>query len=277
MGLSLFLSLLFSSISLNAAVDTILENNQHAYYGAEFYKTFPRQVTKDSLFKILSSSHASRTQDFDSIGTCLSGACYSHVSVGYSEARKILFGKIYVQNEGPKKFVEDVYCGKKFYFRSEEEAANMHTQVNIEHTWPQSKFTTRFNKEMQKSDLHHLYLTDSDANSRRGNHPFGDVPGEEDELNMSDCRLSKLGREADRVTFNPPAHHLGNVARSLFYFSVRYGLELDQKQEATLRKWHKNDPVDANERARHEQIAQKQLNRNPFVDHPELVESISNF
>lgn len=35
--------------------------------------------------------------------------------------------------------------------------------------------------------------------------------------------------------------------------------------------WHKADPVDIDERVRHEVVYTYQGNRNPFVDHPEWV------
>lgn len=200
-----------------------------------------------------------------------------HLSVGYKSARKILFGELYLQNDGRGKFVEDVYCGKKFYFRQVEDVSNMGNEVNIEHTWPQSKFNPRYNKDMQKSDLHHLYPTDSDANNRRANFHFGNVSDREDQLNVHECDESRLGSRNGQMIFTPPSEHKGNVARSLFYFAVRYEMEIPAHEEAILRDWHKQDPVDEEERERHEVIVRYQKVRNPFVDYPELVERFTNF
>ncbi len=43
---------------------------------------------------------------------------------------------------------------------------------------------------------------------------------------------------------------------------------------STLLQWHQDDPVDAREMNRNDQIFSFQGNRNPFIDHPEWVECI---
>ena len=44
-----------------------------------------------------------------------------------------------------------------------------------------------------------------------------------------------------------------------------------------LRAWHAGDPVDDEEAARNDAVFSLQGNRNPYVDHPEWVERISDF
>jgi deoxyribonuclease I len=77
--------------------------------------------------------------------------------------------------------------------------------------------------------------------------------------------------------FEPPAEHRGNAARAIFYMSVRYDKELPEKLEATLRQWHRDDPVDAAEIERCDEIERLQGNRNLFIDRPELVDLIADF
>ena len=77
--------------------------------------------------------------------------------------------------------------------------------------------------------------------------------------------------------YTPPVPHRGNIARALFYFSMHYNLPISKAEETILREWNKNDPVDANEIRRHEGIAKYQKVRNPFVDHPELADRVSDF
>ena len=269
-----FIGILFSC-SLLAQVSQRLPNKQLAYYGAEF---FTGKVSKAALSQIINGNHMSEQGKPDIIGSnCGKGSCYQHTSVGYDGARKNLFEKIYVLNDSQGRFIKDVYCGKLFHFRDADEAGNMHSQVNIEHTWPQSKFNTRYEKGVQKSDMHHLFLTDSVANSQRGNFEFGDLTNVPNELNVQNCSISALGRIQGGEVFMPPTAHRGNVARALFYFATHYEMTISQTQEATLRKWHIADPVDADEVARHEMIANIQKSRNPFVDYPELVNKISDF
>jgi endonuclease I len=77
--------------------------------------------------------------------------------------------------------------------------------------------------------------------------------------------------------FEPPETHKGNVARSLFYFSIRYGLRISPEEEAYLKMWNKQDPVDQEEMIRNNEIYKTQGSRNPFVDHPELADRIQDF
>lgn len=269
------LCLILLSFSALALSERKLPNGQLAYYGEDFYK---KAVTKESLFKILNSSHTVNPGTYDSIGTsCTGSTCYSHTSLGYSQARVIMFGELHVKHDPKGQFVKDVYCGKKFYFKEVRDIMNNAREVNTEHTWPQSRFNSNFSKDMQKSDLHHLYPTDSDANNRRANHSFGNVPASEDELNVDNCASSRLSDIHGDVLFNPPAEHRGNVARSLFYFSTRYKLAIGPAEEMILKLWAAADPVDAAEIERHEMVAAHQNLRNPFVDYPELAAKITDF
>jgi endonuclease I len=270
----LCLVLLSFSFSLFSQTNRKLANGQFAYYGESFYTA---KVTKESLFKVLNLDHTIVVNKHDLIASgCQNGDCFRHTPVGYENARKIMFGELFLQKDDEGNFVKDVYCQKKFHFKEVSDISNMGNIVNIEHTWPQSKFTGNFDKNAQKSDLHHLYPTDSSANSRRANHEFGNIGNNHDELNVQNCSHSQLGDISGHFIFTPPVEHRGNVARSLFYFATRYNIFIGPAEEMILRLWHKADPVDANEKARHEAIATHQKSRNPFIDFPELVEKISD-
>lgn len=176
--------------------------------------------------------------------------------VGYQAAQDLIFSKI-DNHDGE---VECVYTGRRLHTQGEPDASNM----NVEHTWPQSQGATGD----AKCDLHHLFPTDSKANSIRGNYPFGNVTRPEWE---------EGGSKFDGDIFEPRSVHKGNCARAKFYFAVRYGKQIPAAEEEALRQWHKEDPVDAAERTRNDQIENAQHNRNPFVDHPEFVDQISDF
>lgn len=269
------LCFLLLSFNLFAQTNRKLNNNQLAYYGAEFYT---KKITKESLYKILNEYHIIVSNTHDTIANNCSGQsdCYRHTSVGYEGARKIMFGELFMQKDADGTFVKDVYCGKKFHFREVSDVSNMGNEVNIEHTWPQSKFNGNFDKNLQKSDMHHLYPTDSSANNRRANHEFGDVGEQHDELNVQNCSISKLSDISGHFLFAPPVEHRGNVARSLFYFATRYNMGIGPAEEMILRLWNKADPIDEAEKNRHELIAKYQKVRNPFIDFPELFEKISD-
>jgi deoxyribonuclease-1 len=272
----LLLCFVLFSFTVLAQTNRKLANGQFAYYGEEFYKG---KVTKDTLYKILNEQHTivSDKHDLISSGCAQNATCFRHTSVGYDSARKIMFGELFMKTDDGGKFVTDVYCGKKFYFREVTDISSMGNEVNIEHTWPQSKFTGSFDKNMQKSDMHHLYPTDSGANNRRANHEFGSVGPVHDELNVQNCTASQLGDISGHFVFTPPVIHRGNVARSLFYFATRYKLFIGPAEEMILRLWNKADPIDEAEKNRHEQIAKYQKVRNPFIDFPELIEKVTDF
>lgn len=159
---------------------------------------------------------------------------------------------------------------------------------NREHIWPQSRggfaggtssfpdgidiwLPTNANDILTgHSDAHHLRAEDGQENSSRGNRDYG-----------SD--------------YNGPAGNAGtwkgDVARSLFYMAVRYnGLTLVNGNPpdnivgqigdlASLLTWNEADPADDFEMNRNNYIYTWQMNRNPFIDYPQLANFIygSNF
>lgn len=237
---------------------------------------------KEALFEILDKAHiylGANKRDIlvDSCGENEGrGRCVQQKVLGYNTARKLLFGKIHLDQGAQGYFVKDVYCRKNFTQSSGvgPDRIPNNNQINCEHTWPQSKFTKNFPNEMQKSDLHHLYPTDSHANSVRGNNEFAEVDGDP----VDGCEPSYYGNnKSSGMYFEPPNEHKGNVARALFYFSIRYKISISPQQEAYLRSWHEQDPVDAEEMERNDLIEKMQGNRNPFADQPELVSQIRDF
>ncbi len=121
------------------------------------------------------------------------------------------------------------------------------------------------------SDAHHIRAVDGQENSSRNNKNYG-------------------------VDYNGPTGSTvnswkGDVARALFYMGVRYnGLSVINGNPAdtiigqigdlaTLLQWNTLDPADDFEMNRNNYIYTWQVNRNPFIDHPELASYIygSNF
>lgn len=173
--------------------------------------------------------------------------------------------------------------------------------INCEHTWPQSFF----NKQLPMvSDMHHLFPTLSKPNGMRGHHPFG--MASEGRVTYSTVSGSKLIVRSDRVAapksiaepgdlnpfmnadavFEPGNQQKGNTARAMLYFYTRYydkGIRSGDYEAQgfwssrvpMFKQWAEQvDPVDERERTRHELVAQKQGNRNPFIDIPNLASII---
>ncbi len=160
---------------------------------------------------------------------------------------------------------------------------------NREHIIPQSFFNENL---PAKSDAHFIPPTDGFVNNKRSNYPFCEV----DSPTWTSTNGSRLGPCAtsggdSQTSFEPIDEFKGDIARMVFYFSVRYytedtgwddttwttGAALDSWFEALMRTWHENDPVSPRERDRNDAIYARQNNRNPFIDHPEWVNQISDF
>lgn len=153
--------------------------------------------------------------------------------------------------------------------------------INCEHTWPQSFF----NKQgAMRTDLHHLYATLSTPNSQRGSLPLG--LASEGRVTYSTASGSRLVARPNRVpVFEPSNPQKGNSARALFYFYLRYHNQSIRNAEyqahdfflsrlSQFEAWMQLDPIDQQEQNRNQLIAQRQGNRNPFVDIPGLLELI---
>ncbi|MCB0407207.1 MAG: endonuclease [Bdellovibrionales bacterium] len=276
----LFLLCFFAALSAKA------QTHHYSYYGKDFYEAWQNhkseETLKQLLHNVLQNWHLPSNSGFDSIlENCSQPECYHHTWQSYADARKTLFGEIHlVQSKSDGYGVQDVYCNRvrfesEFKTNPPRPGKIPNPQVvNAEHTWPQSKFSSKYSKDLQKSDLHSLYSVYSRANSSRSNDPFGEVAT----ITSQVCPESKKGLSPNgSVVFEPPNNHKGNVARALFYFSIRYEISIDENQEHFLRSWHQLDPVDTEEIQRNETVFLEQKNRNPFIDHPELVDSIQDF
>ncbi|MCX7978199.1 MAG: endonuclease [Bdellovibrionaceae bacterium] len=279
--LSFFLLIFACSAALAGPSTTVIP-----YYGERFYSLLRNghsDEVKRELEIILRGTHQPTPNGLDEIGSgCSKSGCYQHTPINYTQARMLLMGQLHlVETDRNEKAIQDVYCNRP---RTANELGEIPGSgrlpsdkiINVEHTWPQSKFSQFFPKEMQKTDLHHLFPTDSEINAIRGNHNFGEV--QRDLLQLK-CRDSRFGISNDKneKVFEPPHVHKGNAARALMYFSVKYSMEIPPHVETVLRKWHHEDPVDAAEQERNQKIYAIQKSRNPFVDYPELVSIISDF
>ena len=129
---------------------------------------------------------------------------------------------------------------------------------NKEHVWPRSKI----GNSTAESDIHNLRACNVSVNSSRGNMPFSDSSG-------------KYGRAGSG--FYPGDEHVGDVARIILYMHVKWQLTMTTSVIGDLSMflaWHLEDPVSDFERNRNEEIFKNQKNRNPFIDHPELVDMV---
>ena len=192
----------------------------------------------------------------------------NHKPLTYQEVKRLLFSTVDNINGTVCSAYTPSQCKETHYkppFK-----ANKNFKLNVEHTWPQSKGAKAY---PANSDMHHLFVTSKESNGRRANLPFceaqydywqrdGSIQGFDE--NSQDC-------------FEPQDSHKGNVARAMFYFSIRYGFEIDENQERVLRHWNVLDPIDEVELKRNKIIESLQGNLNPFITDNYLVNQINNF
>ncbi|KUJ68423.1 ribonuclease [Streptomyces albus subsp. albus] len=175
--------------------------------------------------------------------------------------------------------VIEIYTGRSISKNSNGGGAH---DWNREHVWAKSHgdFGTATGPG---TDLHHLRPEDVTVNSIRGNKDF-DKGGS--------AVSGAPGNYTDADSFEPRNAVKGDVARMILYMAVRYegddgfpNLEPNDKvgngtqpylgRLSVLKQWSLQDPPDAFEQRRNQVIYdQYQHNRNPFIDHPEWVESI---
>ncbi|MCK9474424.1 MAG: endonuclease [Candidatus Muirbacterium halophilum] len=187
----------------------------------------------------------------------------NQIDLGYRAARYLFFSEL--DNEDG--IVTCVYTAKEVKTKGIPNGS-----MNCEHSWPQSQFGEQ-SKDTKKDDVHHLFPTDSRANSKRGHVPLRNVESATWSDGGSEYGIGELGDDV----FEPRDDHKGDVARALFYFSVRYNMPIDEKQEQTFREWVELDPVSEKEIRRNAGIESAQKNRNPFIDRPDFISKISDF
>jgi len=251
---------------------------------------------KNRLYEVLKNSHIMKDGRSERlVESCQSAqvnegeTCVERKVLSYAKAREKMFGQIYLsKNSDGKHQVWDVYCQRHL---TEDQAKNIgpglipdHTKINAEHTWPQSRFNANEHQETQKTDLHHLFPTDSEMNRIRGNFEFAEI--DKTKGMKQRCEGNILGAPIvphgyaltnNQRWYEVPDEHKGNVARALFYFAVRYRAAMSPLEEFYMRMWHERDPVDMNDLVINEEIYKIQGNRNPFIDFPELVDLIPDF
>ena len=160
---------------------------------------------------------------------------------------------------------------------------------NREHCWPKSKgFPAE--STYAYNDAHHLRAADKRVNNQRNNkdyknggsllcvHPY----------QSSSCQVDAYQTS---TTFEVPDKDKGDVARMMFYMDVRYEGQSTKEPDITLVnrvtgsepylgylcdliQWAKQDPISSWEKTRHNKIYEWHLNRNPFVDHPEWIDTL---
>ena len=148
--------------------------------------------------------------------------------------------------------------------------------------WPEKK-------DAVSRDMHNLGLIDKSVAADRATRPLGNVTDVRIQGSGWAIGYAPYGEHDQMECFEPAAEYKGDFARTMFYMATIYTAtlwydwgnivfepniypSLRKEAAATYMKWHREDPVDEQERLLNDKIEDIQGNRNPFIDHPELAE-----
>ena len=169
-----------------------------------------------------------------------------------------------------------LYCGQPFGPRKGR-------AINIEHVFPMGwvtkalncgkrshcrKVSPRFNQI--EADMHNLYPAQAKINKARSSYAYKILPGEPRHFGRCDFEIDEQKRRAE-----PRPEVRGDIARAMLYMHTTYDLRLFSRQGKLLKGWHRQDPPDEEERRRNRIIERLRGNRNPFIDDPDLIDTLT--
>lgn len=222
--------------------------------------------------------------------TKLSSVISKHTSVGY-DGLWTVYNDSDVDENG---LIWDMYSTKR-WTPGKERCGNYSRVgdcINREHSFPKSWFN---NKSPMNADAFHVYPTDGKVNGQRSNYPYGECSGGTTLASNGGVQaLGKLGTSTfpgySGKVFEPADQYKGDFARSYLYMATAYNSNISSWNSDMLAgnnypafkswaidlllKWHRQDPVSQKEIDRNDAVYKHQKNRNPYIDHPELVEYV---
>lgn len=156
--------------------------------------------------------------------------------------------------------------------KSEQNTGSNQDSWNREHVTTQAAMSCSKDNIGPCTDLHNLFASDSEVNSKRGNTKFG--------LNTNGTIVKdSKGRNTPARTgsvFDPNSEARGEVARVTLYMIVKWGFNTNVGGNFdTLLEWNRQYPPTLDrEIKRNDAVFSSQNNRNPFIDYPYLADAI---
>lgn len=211
----------------------------------------------------------------------------------FNEAKRVLYRDIYKSNESHKTF----YCGcdinrqgKKLvpdlnscgYKNRKESNLYRAQRIEAEHIVPAAHigyqnqcmiknksrpdkraFCEKTDPNFKKAyiDLHNLVPAIGEVNMDRSNYRFTMMP--DTDFVYGRCDM-KIDFKSKAVT--PPSNVRGDIARTYFYMSDRYGIKISDAQRKMFEVWNKQDPVDKWELEKNRRIKEVQGNSNKYIE-----------
>ncbi|MDE6681931.1 MAG: endonuclease [Muribaculaceae bacterium] len=216
-----------------------------------------------------------------------------HHAISYGDATWNAFKSTDVRN------IDGKDCWWDMYSSNNVAVSSGHPGMNIEHTVANSWWGGTKNDAYK--DIVHLNPSNSDANSKKGNYPIGEISGAStwnNGITFIGHPVSGQGGGCTMV-YEPHDMYKGDFARVFMYMFVAYDditwkdassngsdgkgrmynysggkAELQPWAYNMMLAWSANDPVSEKEINRNNGIHKEQGNRNPFIDLPDLADYI---
>lgn len=198
-----------------------------------------------------------------------------------------LFHALYGMQIDVDGLIPDFFTGDKViaYYEYYDDNNNVRTSRIVEPQW--MVYPVEYQMEAYY-DLYNMILVEFTSITVKDVLPFGEVEDVRQESGALLRGYSKMGSELIEC-IEPTSEYKGDIARMLFYVVTIYPMELwgdwgaivcrnnhyptlSDYFAGTYLKWHREDPVDEQERTRCAVIEKIQGNVNPFVVRPELIE-----
>ncbi len=197
--------------------------------------------------------------------------------LGYNGARTQMFG----YTDELDGAIHCIYTG----FEQDSEFTTYLNPINTEHIVPQSYFG---GISPMKSDLFNIRPSHGSANSSRGNSPYSEIANENAQwygINAGGTYTTQNNIPANPENWSkrsgeqwePREDVKGDIARKVFYFFTMYPSQAGSIEALGMPEmffqWHTDDPVSTFESTRNNRIQEVQGNANPYITHPEYVET----
>ncbi len=273
-----FLSL---SISFNSSENKFIR----------FEPTVKKATTVDDYFSDIDAFSLSREQLFDKL--------QSKVWDGWKKQSYEALNSTFIQTDFVDGYLVDMYSNTSRLppVNSKNNYKNEGDLWNKEHLIPKSWWGgSKGGPNGEGGDMFNMYPTDGKINGMRSNYALGETSNP---TSTSNNGYSKLGPSSfsgyDGIVFEPNDEWKGNIARSYFYFALKYvtytnssytegngkavfdkngTYGLTDYSTSLFLKWNKHLEKNQYEKERCERVYKIQNNRNPFIYHPEWADYI---
>jgi len=197
---------------------------------------------------------------------CLSVQAEQTVINNYADARDNYFwSKLYIDNKG-----ESLYCGLNRPFPQAEKESIEHVYAAdwmAKHYGCSDRNCDHPDYKRAEGDLHNLWPEIQRINSSRGKSLYNEIEPDHKRFPHLCDDYERSSKSGDIPAYVEPRELVkGNIARSIFYMYIEYGLPVPGDMKAMLKRWNRLDPPGEHEHWRNDFIFELQGTRNTFID-----------